>query len=152
MIRNMLSLTSLFVISSLGFFGQQTAEGQITSPADYLYLTSGTDQVITWNINGESHKTVMLQYSTDGGATWDYIGSCGISARSYDWVIPVTVNSWNCKVRIQEFDGNHYKTFASTGVFSIKSLDANSGYQEVFSHRHIIHMTHGSGVTRHRIS
>ncbi len=133
--RKLLAFTSIFVILLLGDSHQQMAYGQITSPANYSYLTAGVDQEITWSVNGESPKTVLLQYSTDGGYTWNGIGSCAISSGSYDWVIPVGISSWACMVRIQKCDGKNYKTFASTGTFSIYVLNPSSGYQEVFSHR-----------------
>jgi hypothetical protein len=133
--KKSLVFTSIFVILLLGVSQQQMAYGQITSPANYSYLTAGADQEITWNVNGESPKTVLLQYSTDGGYTWNGIGSCAISSGSYDWVIPVGINSWACMVRIQKCDGKNYKTFASTGTFSINRLDPSVGCQEVFSHR-----------------
>lgn len=135
MIKSMLSFTSLVVISTLGIVIQETAYGQITLPASSSYLTAGTDQDINWNVNGESPKTVILQYSTDGGSTWNCIGSCAVSTGTYHWVIPVGVDSWDCMVRIQKCVGINLKTFASTGLFTIKSLNPNSTIQEVFSHR-----------------
>ncbi|HEY9165682.1 MAG TPA: hypothetical protein VIS48_05920 [Candidatus Kryptonia bacterium] len=139
MIRRIFVFASLLVILTLCISCQQTAYGQIRTPEKYSLLTAGSDQEITWNTQGDSASIILLQFSTDGGANWDYIGTSGVLAGTYNWVIPVTINSWDCMIRMEQYNGSRYETIASTGIFSINALDPSAYAQGVFSHHPIIH-------------
>lgn len=132
-----MAAASCLIVVAMPALRRQEVYGQITSPADNSILTAGSDQVIFWKANGNSAGTVLLQYSTNGGTSWNLIASAGMVARSYDWIIPVNINSYYCMVRMQQYNGITYTTVASTGFFSVSSLDQVSTSSEVFSHRDV---------------
>jgi len=133
--KKFMAITSFLVMSAIGASQQQVVYGQIISPANNSFLTAGANQEISWRINDDSTSIVVLQYSTDAGYNWDCIASSGIAAGSYDWIIPATVNSYLCKVRIVKFTGRGETLIASSGIFSIAILDPWWSTNEVFSHR-----------------
>ncbi len=110
--------------------------GQITSPNFGSAVTAGSDETITWNVPVDSTAILLLQYSTDNGYSWNYLGSSGVSALSYTWHVPVGINSWNCIVRIQAYDwkSRGYLTVARSGSFSIRPLTPNYSGLEIYSH------------------
>lgn len=135
MSRRFVAIASLLVISAIAVSSQQVAYGQITSPSTNSFVLAGVDQRISWNVTKDSTSIVVLQYSTDAGRNWNTIGTCGIAARSYDWIIPVAINSYLCKVRIVKYTAKGYTKVAETGNFSIARMFSLSTINEVFSHR-----------------
>ncbi len=88
----------------------------LTAPGDGDILTVASTVAVTWDAKGT--ETVTLEYSTDGGASWQTIATdVSASSGSYSWLIP-DVSSDMCLVRISDAE---YPTLAavSTGVFEI---------------------------------
>lgn len=133
--RRFVAIASFLVIFAIAALHQQVVYGQITSPATNSFQVAGADQQISWKVKNDSTSIVLLQYSTDGGQSWNYIASSGIAAGSYDWIIPVTINSFLCKVRIVKYTGRGFTTVATTGNFSIARMSPLSTINHVFSHR-----------------
>lgn len=88
----------------------------VTAPAGGETWGVGTTQKITWtsaNINN-----VKIDYSTNNGQSWiAVIASTPASAKSFNWAIPASNSSVQCKVRIS--DADNPSTSSLSGVFSI---------------------------------
>ncbi len=128
-------IAATLVISAFAVSSRQMAYGQITSPGTNTFVLAGANQRISWNVGRDSKSIVLLQYSTDAGSTWNHIAATGIAAGSYNWVIPVTVNSFLCKVRMVKYTRREFTRVAETGNFSIARMFSYSTINEVFSHR-----------------
>lgn len=126
--------SSLLFLAITGII-HQNGFGQINSPATNSFLVAGSDQKISWDVSKDSTSIVLLQYSTDAGRTWNLIASSGIAAGSYDWIVPPTINSFQCKMRMVSYSSKGFKSIASTGNFSIARVFPTSTINEVFSHR-----------------
>ncbi|WP_205702863.1 hypothetical protein, partial [Botryobacter ruber] len=90
----------------------------VTRPASYLTLTSpnggeswssSSVKTITWTTTG-TVGNVSLKYSTDNGASWDWIrNSEGAAANnipntgSYQWLLPGSQAATSCLVQIYEY-------------------------------------------------
>jgi hypothetical protein len=129
------AIASLLVIFAVTALHQQVAYGQITSPANNSFLIAGSNQEIVWKVSSDSTSLVVLQYSTDAGYSWNYVASTGIAAGSYNWVIPLSTNAYRCRVRLVKFTASGCIQIATSGNFSIASLDPSSQISAVFSHR-----------------
>ena len=89
----------------------------ITSPDGGESWVVGASQNITW-VSKNTVANVVLDYSTDGGSSWNNIvSSITASAGSYAWTIPNTISS-NCKVRVSDVV-NSATYSVSTKAFSI---------------------------------
>lgn len=133
--KRFVAVSSVMVVCLFAALPQQIAYGQITSPSNNTFLIAGSNQEITWQSSRDSTSIVLLQYSTNGGHEWNYIGTSGIAAGSYEWVIPVGTNSFLCKVRMVKCTRKGYAQVSSTGIFSIAAVNPLSEINEVFSHR-----------------
>ncbi len=144
MSRRLVVIAAVLVLFALAASNQQVVYGQITSPVTNSFLSAGSNQVISWDVKGDSTNIVVLQYTTDGGSNWNFIASTGMAARSYNWVIPVGTNSWLCKIRMVRYTKRGLIPIFTTGNFSIARLNPNSQISAVFSHR-IIALTNTAG-------
>ena len=126
------------------FHANKWLMGRVTSPANNSFLVAGSNQEISWNVTGDASSIVVLQYTTNGGATWNSIAPSGMAAGSYNWVIPVGTNSYLCKVRIVRYTSKGLIPVATTGNFSIANLNPYSQISAVFSHR-VIALTDTTG-------
>ncbi|HQT92646.1 MAG TPA: hypothetical protein PL001_11545 [Candidatus Kryptobacter bacterium] len=144
MSRRFVAIASFLVVFALAVSCQQVAYGQVTSPANNSFLVAGSNQEISWNVTGDASSIVVLQYTTNGGATWNSIAPSGMAAGSYNWVIPVGTNSYLCKVRIVRYTSKGLIPVATTGNFSIANLNPYSQISAVFSHR-VIALTDTTG-------
>ncbi len=148
--RRFVAIASFLVITAFAASHQQVVYGQITSPATNSFLIAGANQEISWKVSHDSTSFVVLQYSTDAGYTWNTIASTGIAAGSYNWIIPVGTNSYRCKVRMVKFTRMGSIPLATTGNFSIATLNPTSYSSAVFSHR-VIALTDTGGHHFNRV-
>ena len=90
----------------------------ITYPVGGEVFAIGSNPVITYTSTGTS-GSINLDYSTNGGVTWNAISSNQPDIGSYNgWIIPNTPST-NCKIRIRDIDG--YPSAISKGLFIIPS-------------------------------
>lgn len=144
--RRFVVSASFFAVFLIVASQQRVAYGQkITSPSNNTFLAAGSDQPITWTLKKDTTSIVVLQYSVNGGWTWNYIGTTGIAAGSYDWITPVGVNAYFCLVRMVKFTQTGATTVASSGSFSIARLDPHSQISHAFTHRVISLSKSGRG-------
>ena len=69
-------------------------------------------------VNGYNVTNVKIQYSTDGGSSWNsIIASYPASSGIYDWQVPNTVSN-NCKVKILDASDSNISDI-SDNYFSI---------------------------------
>ena len=77
----------------------------------------GQTETIRWSAYGGDPNPFTLEYSPDGGSSWNLINNAVIStARSYDWTVPVTASS-NVLIRITRNSAGY--TGQSTYPFTI---------------------------------
>ncbi len=150
MSNRFVAIASFLVMFALAVCCQQVAFGQITSPTNNSFLVAGSNQEITWNVKGDSSSIVVLQYTTNGGSSWNSIASSGMAAGSYNWVIPVGTNSFLCKVRIVRYTSKGLIPVSTTGNFSIANLNFYSQICAVFSRR-VMALTDTTGHHFNRI-
>jgi len=95
--------------------------GTITAPASGTCWNSGshTIQWTTGNITDVNSFTISLDYSTDGGSTWNSIATGLSNSGSYNWTVPTGLNSTNGVIRITATDcaGNTTSQISNTFTF-----------------------------------
>ncbi|MDP2982242.1 MAG: two-component regulator propeller domain-containing protein [Candidatus Latescibacter sp.] len=111
-------------------YRQQTGPSVwITSPRGGELWETDTAQKILWTSSGV--KTVVIEYSQDGGVTWKSIaGNVDASLGSYPWTL-TGIESTKCLVRITDTSnsavkGSSYAVFAVSRPF-IKVTSPNGG-------------------------
>jgi hypothetical protein len=72
----------------------------VTSPNGGENWDEGTTRTITWTYTG-TIANVDIDYSTNGGTSWNSIVSSTPNTGSYNWAIPA-VESANCLVRVSD--------------------------------------------------
>ncbi|WP_416439325.1 S8 family serine peptidase [Phnomibacter sp. MR] len=74
---------------------------EILSPAaGETWTPNGPSVPITWDYNGNAAGSLTLEYSYDGGNTWNLISNNVVAAtRFYNWSAPLTINTTS-KIRI----------------------------------------------------
>jgi Leucine-rich repeat (LRR) protein len=87
----------------------------VTAPDGSESWEGGTSHNITWNSTGNI-TNVTIEYSTNGGSTWDTAAASIANSGSYNWTVPNTPSS-NCLVKISDTAGPASDT--SNGVFTI---------------------------------
>lgn len=92
----------------------------LSSPNGGQQLAACTSQTISWN-RGGTNNTWRIEYSTDGGQTWQLIvnnlSSTSSSFISYSWAVPNTPST-NALIRVSDaFDNT--KSDVSDAVFTI---------------------------------
>jgi len=91
----------------------------VTSPNGGETWEVASTQEITWNSTGPNEVShVIIEYSTNRGATWKNIVTSTVNDGSYHWTIPDTPSD-NCIVRITGLDVDISSSDISNGVFSI---------------------------------
>jgi hypothetical protein len=89
---------------------------KITTPNGGERWDVGSDNNITWESIGDV-RDVKIEYSTDGGNSWESIALLTPNYGTYSWTVPNTPSS-NCKIRVSEAsDGD--PSDKSDFVFSI---------------------------------
>lgn len=72
----------------------------LVAPADGALLRAGDTCRIAWLAGGVD--TVHLEFSADGGATWQTIAAAAPAAAGYhDWTVPATLST-DCRLRITD--------------------------------------------------
>ena len=97
------------------------ASGTITVPTTGTCWNSGS-HTIQWtagNITDVNSFTISLDYSTDGGSTWNSIATGLSNSGSYNWNVPTGLNSTNGVIRITAEDcaGNTTSQISNTFTF-----------------------------------
>lgn len=87
----------------------------VTNPGEGDVYANGSTLPITWTWAGP-FRDVKIQLSTDNGATYTSIIDQTDNDGSYDWVIPSTIASSTCRIKISTLNGS---TFGISGVFTI---------------------------------
>jgi len=85
-----------------------------------MTLTGGNIYPITWTAS-DLHlgdTPIVLEYSTNGGSTWNSIGSATANDSTENWTVPST-NSANCKIRITATDLATNTDNVEGGTFTI---------------------------------
>lgn len=90
----------------------------VTSPNGGNSWTAGTTYSITWNSEGDVGKTVKIEYSKDGASSFNTIVSSTDNDGIYEWLIPGTVDSTDCYIRISDVS-NLNTTDMSNSAFTI---------------------------------
>lgn len=88
----------------------------VTDPNGGETYVVGSNRYIYWNYGGTS-SYVTLEYSTNGGSTWNTIVAGTSNSGSYYWNVPGTPST-TCKVRISDYY-NGTITDASDNNFTI---------------------------------
>lgn len=94
--------------SKFGTSGQftilETPVITLTSPAGGEIWNTEKPYFISWNYDNPTASYIYIEYSTDNGQNWNYIGYAPVAGTegSFEWTTPV-VNSDQCKVRIMDY-------------------------------------------------
>lgn len=82
-------------------------------------LWAGDAYEITWDYEYLSSAYAKLFYSTNGGNVWNFITSYTPNDGSYDWIIPLGLNSTNGRIMVEIWDGaTHIAADGSWGNFT----------------------------------
>jgi hypothetical protein len=83
----------------------ETAIMEFLSPTTGTIIPSGSTFTIKWDtVTSAERLTYMLDYSSDGGATWNELATY-LEQTTYDWSVPVPkANQPNCLIKIKAFD------------------------------------------------
>ena len=96
------------------------ASGTITVPTTGTCWNSGS-HTIQWtagNITDGNSFTISLDYSTDGGSTWNSIATGLSNSGSYNWTVPTGLNSTNGVIRITATDCAGNTTTQNSNTFT----------------------------------
>ncbi|HON82295.1 MAG TPA: lectin like domain-containing protein [Methanoregulaceae archaeon] len=80
----------------------------VSSPGPYITVSPGQNLVITWSASDNiGVASVSLQYSSNGGATWNPIAENQPQSGSYTWTIPASsAPSMSIKITARDRAGN----------------------------------------------
>lgn len=87
----------------------------LTSPISGDTFVVGRDRYLTW-VSSPGIREVKIEYSANGGSTWDMISASTTNDGGFKWKIPNTPCT-NCKVKIS--DVSNPSTFATGDAFTI---------------------------------
>ena len=96
------------------------ASGTITVPTTGTCWNSGS-HTIQWtagNITDGNSFTISLDYSIDGGSTWNSIATGLSNSGSYNWTVPTGLNSTNGVIRITATDCAGNTTTQNSNTFT----------------------------------
>ncbi|MEO0026161.1 MAG: Ig-like domain-containing protein [candidate division WOR-3 bacterium] len=89
---------------------------RVTSPMSGDVWYSGRNYCITWDWTGD-FSNARIDYSTDGGATWNQIAANADNDGYYLWTVP-NVSSSNCRIRIA--NAQNINAYGLSPVFEIR--------------------------------
>ncbi len=89
----------------------------LTAPNGGQVIAALSTYTITWTNLGTASGQYSLQYSINGGSSWNNIVS-NITGNSYNWTVPNTAVSTNCLIRVFDYI-NSCKIDQSDAVFTI---------------------------------
>ena len=104
---------NVYAISEM--FQIPAQEIDITYPVFGATLISGMKYYITWQTTGNVEK-VNIEYSIDGGNTWNLVVSDLTNSGRYEWTVP-TANSNNCYLKIS--NSQNSSIFGMSECFTI---------------------------------
>ncbi len=96
----------------------------ITSPRANDTWFSGRDYYITWDWTGDFNY-VKIDYSTDGGSTWNQITGSSANDGEYLWILPDNIAGNNCRIRVGIVNTNNYGT-SNTFTISPQTIRVTS--------------------------
>ena len=104
--RKIIFVSFVFIMLHLLFGFSAWAQDTITvtDPNGGENITVGTSYDIQWTTTG-TIVDVKIEYSADGGSTWNVIAYVTDNDGTYSWTVPYTVST-NCLVRISDVDGD----------------------------------------------
>jgi hypothetical protein len=98
----------------------------LTSPSGSVRWQEGKQYTISW-LHSSSVDYVRLDYSTDGGGTWNpIVASTPASSLNYNWTVPLNIASTTAKVRVSDAASNLKIKDESGVVFTISKLVVTS--------------------------
>ena len=87
----------------------------LTSPAAGDTFIVGKDYYLTW-ISSPGIRELKIEYSANGGSTWDMVSAKSSNDGAFEWKVPNTPCT-NCKVKIS--DASNPTTFSVSDPFTI---------------------------------
>ncbi len=103
---------ALAAVNAVAFTIAPAPDIVITAPDGGETWVVGSTQNITW-VSKSSVSNVVLDYTTDGGSSWNNIlSSISGYAGTYAWTVPNTIST-NCKVRVSDV--------ANSATFSVSA-------------------------------
>ena len=76
----------------------------VTSPNGSENWQAGSVQTLTW-VSAPTTSYFYVYYTTDGGSTWNMIGSSYYSSNSLSWTVPNTPSSI-CKIKVVDYNNS----------------------------------------------
>ena len=124
------ALTDLEIIK---LYNEQSKTITITYPKGGETFEAGSNPIITYSSLGNSGY-INLEYSIDGGITWNTIANNQLDDGDYkEWIIPNTPSD-KCKIRITDVDGDPSvisdSLFTITGVVPVELVAFTSDLKE----------------------
>ncbi len=100
---------------------------EVVSPNGGETLTPGKPITIEWNSSGVA--AVRIDYTTDGGTSWNVVAeNINGGLGSFDWIVP-ELNSDRCRIRIASMTVSNFVADQSDGNFTI--VKSNSSIEPV---------------------
>ena len=101
----------------------------VTSPAGGEVWQSSTVQTIQWTYKGIA--VVAIEYSADGGTTWNAITSAtNASVGSYSWSIPSNLSGNNITIRVRDYyTGTNISDVSNAITITGLTLDSPVGWE-----------------------
>jgi hypothetical protein len=76
----------------------------VTSPNGYEHWCIGESRDITWSCEGAPFPSVKIEYSVDGGGSWETIEESTDNDGTHSWMIPDSAASDECLVMVSDAD------------------------------------------------
>jgi hypothetical protein len=113
------TIISLFILLALQLFVPAIILAQADSivvnfPGSGENINTASTYSIVWSTVG-TIPDVKIEYSLDGGTSWNVIAYTTSNTGSYSWSVPYTT-SFNCLIRVSDVDGS---PVGVSGTFSI---------------------------------
>lgn len=91
----------------------------VTYPYIGVTMFAGRTVNVSWNSQFVISNQVQIEYTTDGGTTWNYISTITENEGSYTWLVPNEVSN-QVQVRITDLTNN--QTVGYSGAYSSIAL------------------------------
>jgi hypothetical protein len=133
--KHFILMTAAFVLLLFATAPAEAYSISITNPKSGDIIDSYNICTIKWDYTGSTgdltNKSIILEYSTDAGATWKEIDvDVPIVPSIYDWIVPNEgTNQARVRITVIQSPGNllYIETSAETGDFEIISYYWPSG-------------------------
>ena len=101
-------------------FGDPRYSDNVWPPSQGEDLWAGDAYEITWDYDYLASSYVKLYYSVNAGSSWNWITSSTPNDGAYDWVIPMSLNSNDGRIKVEVWDGSGLEASdGSWGNFTI---------------------------------